>query len=556
MLRALLSFLVTAIVTAALLAPARAQDDAGFERIEARVTSVRPGQAVIDRGSGDAVAVGDRVLFFTREGGRYEGTVVQVTDDTAVVELSDPSFVPAPGTRGLARIPKSRFEAPVAPATVTEGAPVHPPWQNTDKDWSPSEPLLAKIQPLRPEERPTTVTGRLYTILDYVMSTEDDRSDGFYRVGGDAMWDNVSGHGDRLQVDLEINYRNTDVPDNDDESKGELRFDRLSYSRGGTRFSPSRWEVGRFLQYGMPEFGVLDGFEWGTRTDGGDRFGASLGAMPEPDEDYQSFEDYQIAGYYRWVYDESEELSAAGGYQKTFHNTNADRDLFVFNLNVQPQDGWTFHGTTWIDLYTDSDNAKGPGPEVTQALANLGRRWDSGNSINVIYAHMAFPEMDRDEFLPVTAQQLANDHNDRLAVTGRTPLSDDKRLHAGVGGWVDEDESGGDGELGFDVKDLFLTQSLIDLTGFATRGRFTDTVGARLSFGRYTTFGYWNLEYEWALNHIDGFNANNDDLPQHRVRASREFHGPSGWSLSGHAEAGLWDDETSFAVGIYLQKSF
>lgn len=556
MLRALLSFLVTAIVTAALLAPARAQDDAGFERIEARVTSVRPGQAVIDRGSGDAVAVGDRVLFFTREGGRYEGTVVQVTDDTAVVELSDPSFVPAPGTRGLARIPKSRFEPPVAPAPVTEGAPVHPPWQNTDKDWNQGEPLLAKIQPLRPEERPTTVTGRLYTILDYVMSSEDDRSDGFYRVGGDALWDNVSGRGDRLQVDLEINYRNTDVPDNDDESKGELRFDRLSYSRGGTRFSPTRWEVGRFLQYGMPEFGVLDGFEWDTRTDGGDRFGASIGAMPEPDEDYQSFEDYQIAGYYRWVYDESEELSAAGGYQKTFHNTNADRDLFVFNLNVQPQDNWTFHGTTWIDLYTDSDNAKGPGPEVTQVLANLGRHWDSGNSINVIYTHMAFPEMDRDEFLPVTAQQLANDHNDRLAVTGRTPLSDDKRLHAGVGGWVDEDESGGDGELGVDVKDLFLAQSLIDLTGFATRGRFTDTVGGRLSFGRYTTFGYWNFEYEWALHHIDGFNANNDDLPQHRVRASREFHGPSGWSLSGHAEAGLWDDETSFAVGIYLQKSF
>src|SRR5215813_259492 len=52
---------------------------------------------------------------------------------------------------------------------------------------------------------------------------------------------------------------------------------RLSYSIGGDRFAPDRIEVGRFLQYGMPEFGVLDGVEWDRRLAGGDSFGASVG---------------------------------------------------------------------------------------------------------------------------------------------------------------------------------------------------------------------------------------------------------------------------------------
>ena len=91
-----------------------------------------------------------------------------------------------------------------------------------------------------------------------------------------------------------------------------MLIQRLSYFQGGTRFSEKRWEAGRFLQHGMPEFGVLDGFEWTHRREGGDQFGASVGFMPQPDDDYESFADFQLAAYYLWVADHREELTIGG----------------------------------------------------------------------------------------------------------------------------------------------------------------------------------------------------------------------------------------------------
>ena len=53
----------------------------------------------------------------------------------------------------------------------------------------------------------------------------------------------------------------------------------------------------------MPEFGVLDGVEWSLRRPGGDRFGVSLGAMPEPNADHDTGQDLLLAAFYTWVDD-------------------------------------------------------------------------------------------------------------------------------------------------------------------------------------------------------------------------------------------------------------
>ena len=42
-----------------------------------------------------------------------------------------------------------------------------------------------------------------------------------------------------------------------------------------------RWEAGRFLQNGMPEFGVIDGGEWSSRRKNGDRYGISREVQDE-----------------------------------------------------------------------------------------------------------------------------------------------------------------------------------------------------------------------------------------------------------------------------------
>jgi hypothetical protein len=152
-------------------------------------------------------------------------------------------------------------------------------FKNRDEDWHQGEPLLAKVRPLKPEERPATMRAELYTIDDYVKSTEDDRTASFVRVGGGVTYENMYGRGETLNVDGEANYRSTSVPDNQDESKTRMRLDRASYSEGGNRFSTTHFEVGRFLQTGQPAFGVLDGGEWNYRKASGDSYGFSVGFL-------------------------------------------------------------------------------------------------------------------------------------------------------------------------------------------------------------------------------------------------------------------------------------
>ena len=248
----------------------------------------------------------------------------------------------------------------------------------------------------------------------------------------DLLYENVTGNADSLHFDGEANYRNTDVPDDDDQRESRLRLDRLSYALGGHRFAPQRFEIGRFLHYGMSEFGVVDGVEWNVRRDEGDRFGLSAGFLPEPDLDHDTGSDFEVSGYYRWVPDESEEFSLAGAYQKTFHDGDADRDLVVGKLVYFPRDSWSFHGTTWIDFYTEGDDDK-PFVELTQAYLDSGRDWQNGASFHVTFSHLAFPQMDRDEFLPVTDDQLADDHSERLALDGRVQMTRDTGLSTGVG---------------------------------------------------------------------------------------------------------------------------
>ena len=69
-------------------------------------------------------------------------------------------------------------------------------------------------------------------------------------------------------------------------------------------------------------------------------------------------------------------------------------------------------------------------------------------SASFTYRHMAFPEIDRNEFRPVTDQQLANDHNDRLAFNGVQRLARRTSLHGIAGVWTDEDEDGADAASG------------------------------------------------------------------------------------------------------------
>ncbi len=533
--------------------------------LEMRVTSGAPRRATVDRGALDGLEIGDRVVFRLRDGGERLGRVVALEDRSAVVEPTDANFVAMPGMRAEARLPAERFEVVIVEVPVPADGevsrmdparlPAHPPWQRADDGWTEAMPLLAKVRPLRPEDRDPLLTGRAWTSIDGAANTEDDRRDLFVRAGASATLDNAFGWGGRLRLDAEWNHRDTVVPDDDGETDSRLRLDRASYAWGGHRFAPDRFEVGRFLHSEFPEFGVIDGFEWNRRLSGGGALGSRVGFLPGWNTLDEEGEDQSVAAWYRWSRDESEELSLGAGIQKTFHDFDADRDLVVLKAAWVPPHAWTAQATAWIDVYGSGDAAKGSGVELTQAWFTLGRAWPGGSSLDLSYRHLAFPEQDRAEFLPVAQAQLAEDHYDRAAITARQRMGPvGLREEAGV--WIDEDEEGADGELSFEAYDLFFDGSRAEAGGFATEGRFTTLVGWRAAFGGSGPRVGWRAGYEFVLNRQQGFSSANDDLPQHRASLDFDWNTESGWSLSLHGEALFYADETGYAAGLYLQRSF
>lgn len=537
--------------------------------VEMRVTAAAAGRATVDRGALDGLEVGDRVVFRLRDGGERNGRVVSVEDRSAQIEPTDASFVALPGMRVEARLPADRFElveeevvdapvvAPVVVPQAGETAPVaeHPPWQRADDGWTQEMPLLAKVRPFRPEERESLLSGRLWTSFDAAGNSEGNHDDMFTRVGGDATLENAFGLGGQLNLDAEWNYRDVDVPDDDDESGSRFLLHRASYTVGGHRFARDRYEFGRFLHSEFPEFGVLDGFEWNRRLTGGGSFGTSMGFLPEWDTLSEEGEDQELAVWYRWARDESEELSLGAGYQKTFHDFDADRDLVVLKAAWVPPHAWTAQATAWIDVYGDGDAAKGSGAEVTQAWFSTGRAWSGGSSLDLSFRHLAFAETDRDEFLPVAQAQLADDRYDRASMTARQRFAD-VGLREEVGVWNDEDEGGADGELTFELYDALFDGSRIEASGFGTQGRYTTLAGWRASIGGRGARVGWTAAYEFVLNEAQGFSSNNDELPQHRASGSFDWDTASGWNLSLNAAVLTYDEETGYTAGLYLQRSF
>ena len=570
---------LAAVVASPHAAALPAAQAAATEDIAARVTSYVEGTGiVIDRGLRDGLRVGDRVTFTERGGRQQFGVILDLEGRVANVRPEDSQFRPEPGTRAMVSVPSSRFEKPAPkregklpipteePVEDTGKAPTAPGeaprWTRPEDGFTMDMPLLAEVNAVHPRNRASKLTGRSYLSWDRIVDTEDGRGDSFLRFGGGVYGENLFDRGGTLHFDGEINARQTHRIGNDDESTSDFRLDRLSYTLGGTRHDWNRLQFGRFLQGGMPEFGVLDGASWSTRTDRGDSYGGSVGFLPEPDKDQQSLEDLQIAAWYRWVADEREVLSFTGGYQKTWHNGSRDRDLLVLKSQYIPVEGWNVFGSAWLDVYGAGDDVKDSGPSLTYAIVDARKRYDNGVILNVDYRHQEYPELRRSEFPPVGLPQIQDAHVDRLGGTiskwtqGGASASNAKRLYLRAGGWADEEDAGGDAELGVDFFDVLADDARLDLAVFTSAAKFSSLVGARLRYGRFGPKRSWSVMYEIRQNEIVGFNANVDSLYQHRARGSYELFRTSGLSASLSGEVQFQDREDQFFLGLFLQRSF
>ncbi len=547
--------LLAALLGVAALSPVAAQDP-GMRRVEARVTASSPGLATLDRGNDAGLQPGDRVRLHPLGAAVLEGRVEQVGARDATVRLNDPAAAVDIGARAEAFVPADRIQEPGGEAPGQP--PAHAPWSRPPDEWTQDMPLLAKSQGRKPEQRPVEWSGRFFSSVDHTTDrgSDDDRSYLYARSGADLDARNPFGRGGELRIDFEVNHRADSNPGYPDESETGLRLDRLSWSVGGDRHAPRRWEFGRFLHREFPEFGVADGADFSARLSPANTFGASFGYLPELDSDYATGKDLQTSLYWSHTSGERRELRAGAGFQKTWHRGSADRDLFLAKLSWSPPAGLNFYSTAWVDLYGSEDTAKSSGAELTQLFSSLGWRAEGGDGVRLGYSRIRFPQLLRLQISQITLAQLSDNQTDRIDLSAWKRLNADLRLSGRVDSWSDEDDSGGGGQLRMDWRGPLFANGNLGAALFTNQGQFSSVTGLRLDADWATGLGSWRISWESAQFSQEDFVGDQEELLQHALELSWDLYGGTGWSCSSYLEQRLGDEIDSTTLGFYLQHRF
>jgi len=518
--------------------------------LDARVIAVDQTRIEIDRGLADGLRQGDRVRFLPPTGSPVEGSVFELTERTSAVLLQEVSNTVDVGTRAEA------FPSALAQGSqkTTSGGVEHPPWENEIEQWPAGKHLLAPMSGLLPEERKMTLSGRLYAASDLVNDSERNNSSSWSRLGADVHMNNLLGFGGDFHVDVEYNQSQFKPDAGASETNSQLRIDRVSYARGGDRHRALQWQVGRFLQTGFPEFGVIDGAEANYRLKGGQRIGASYGFLPILYGDFGTTQDSQFALHYR-AQNESGMSSFGAGLQKTWHDSAADRDLLVLKANTRSSNGMYFYANAWFDLYDGSDNFK-KGSELTRATASGGYRSREGNGWSANATLFRFPQLLQTQVFSADPGGLVYTDNEtrRLSLDLHRSFHKNLRGSARISYWGDQDDSGFGGELRCSLRDLLTDGSQLGGSLFMDQGRYTDSTGIRLDAGFPTPGGRLRFFWETGNYQNNSFSVPNADLLQHRLRGSWDISLSQSWSLSLYLEQRAGDSQDSQSAGFYLQK--
>jgi len=527
-----------------LLALGTHAQDAAMQRIEARVTIASGGSAYIDAGSDAGIEPGDRARAFPAAGAPVELVVQAVSRQSARC-----AFVGAPA--------EIEIGAPcevLVPATRAAGTTGHPPWPQPLAAWKEDMPLLAPAESASPARRESLWSGRWYAAFDGIRDRAGDAQTYLLaRTGLEATLDNASGHGDSLVLDAELFRRSNDDGNASDDTLSALRVERLSWRLGDSRTTPDRIEVGRFLHSELPQLGLVDGIELVHRTRSGDRFGASAGFFPAWNAELDTGDDTQAALFYRHLAGENDQLSLAGGVQKTWHRGQPDRDLVLGDLSWRPSERWWVASSLWLDYYDSGDDPKSAGFELTELHANTTWRPDDATGLGLALTHLRYPVLLRDELPPLTAATLSDGRVERLGLNGWRDLGRHTRVSGRLDWWQDQDDDGLGGEVRTSWRELVWEHGEIGAGLFTQDGKTTSVTGLRLTASRWSALGTWTLWCELARN--DPGNGT-DVLMQELLRGTWDVTLGRSWSLSLNATLQAGDEQDSTSVGFFLQRRF
>jgi len=544
----------------------RPKEQAEFVRVEVQCTALAGDGVYLDQGRDSGLEPGDTLRLFASEGPVRIGKIVSLSRTSARASMNESLDGLDIGVRGEVLVPKARLAKqappPASPSAPPAGAPPgpqprvieHPPWSAPPDEWNQSAPLLAPAHGVAPEERPRRFRGQLFASSDWTRDSAGDETRSFLSssLGFDGRIENPFAHGGELGFDAEAFARSSDTGAGT-ESDSKLRVDRLSYAWGGVRGESSRGEVGRFLPREFPEFGFLDGVEYVHRLDGGSRLGASVGFQPEPDDFFRTGNDLEAALFGRWVSGEEQRVMLGAGYQKTWHEGVADRDLLAAQLEVHPGTRTSVFASALVDFYTAGDTLKGSGPELTQLFVNATTRTEAGHGAGLFLSRFRFPELLRNEFEGVTPTDIMDSVNDRVGLDGWLELGGSVQLYGRVENWSDQDDSGGGGRARVTWREAFGRGGPLLLETYLNDGKFTRAAGVRASARKRFARGAVGLSLDSTQFDQDGVD---ESLLQHAVRADYELQLGQNWFLALYAEDRFGDEQDALSIGFMLQRSF
>jgi hypothetical protein len=531
---------VLSVVT--LAAPALRAQTPGVKRVEARVTAVAGLVVHIDQGGDALIEPGDRARATAPGGVSVELVVRAASRQSARCEIVGAAAELDVGTLVEVFVPEDR---------VAKDAPL--PWKYAEEGWSTDLPLLAPVQGVLPSERASQLSGRYFLGVDW---TRDDASVEqeylFARTGLDLRLENATGRGDEMRFGGQLFHRLASVDGQDEEDSTRGRIDRFSWRFEDSRERSQRFEVGRFLSSELPQLGVIDGVEFVQRTESGHRWGASVGLFPEWDATLSTGDDLQAAVFYRWFGGAENQFTAAGGVQKTWHEGEADRDVFVGDMSWRASERWRFSGAATVDWYTGGDDPKSSGAELTEL--HLAAMWTpkAGRGATLTYSHIAWPLLLRDELPPLTLETLSKGQLDRVSIGAWQDLTSRVRLNGRIDQWDSQEGSGGGGEVRVSWRDLIVESSEISAGAFTSEGQFVEVLGARVGWRKWGPYGSWFTTFEVAEQELGASEA--FDVQAWRVG----WDGMLGkyWDLSLQADLRTGDEQDALTLGFFLQRRF
>ena len=519
-------------------------------RVECKVTQVTSGSIYIDAGRDQGLMAGDRVVFLDANGVTSEGLVRSTSKASARVEL-------LPGSPSVELNARAEVRIPAERAPKSDGLPPHPGWSQPQDGWAADKPLLAPVTGLKPGERERVWTGRLWSRFDTDLSTSTDAGDSTYNyfaVGGDASLRNPFGQGGSLRIDAEAIAKLRDTGA-DNESESYLSIDRLYYEFGGTREEPTRWQMGRFYSGVMPQLGLLDGVEYSHRS-GGNVFGGSLGWLPEPTSERDSFVDLAANVFWKQEFDEQRRNTLGLALQQTLHDGTKDRSLILADGETRIGEDLTLRGSLWIDLYDGDDDLKDSSWELTELRLSALYRRSADDGMGLSYARILWPQLLRNEYAPVSNDLVQNGELNRVSAWAWQQWNTTWRTDERLDSWSDQDDSGVSWEFETSAQDWAWDAGRVALALTYADGSYSSGPGVRVSADRQYDEVYASVGWTWSQYEEKDWTEDDNPFAQHMLHGSVDWSLSEAWDLSLRADRRFDDVVDVWSFGAMLSTRF